>query len=252
MAQSLESDQPQPPARTPAPETSLFSRSGFMDGLNNVRHKASDLAGKVVQKGHDLANSETGQKIKTQAAETTHQVLASPITKSVVNSAEKNGKQELTQGLGNAKEAYKDGKSGNYGGALLHGLPVVAEVGAPLKVLATTALKIGADQLPASQRGTAAHITEAADVLNGHGLAKVGVAAAARVVESQAVHEVKQKAVQTALESTQHQTPKAAHLQTDTSLHTATSANISTADFLQALKKKIEIKQAAQKQAGSN
>jgi hypothetical protein len=248
MAQYLESDQQQPPAKTP-PEHSLFSRSGFMDGLKTVTHKASDLAGQAVQKGHELANSETGRKIQAQAAETTHQVLTSPITKNVVNSAVRNGKAQYADGAGNVKEAMREGKNGNYAGAALHVLPVLVEVAAPVKTVAATALSVGADQLPASQRGTAKHITDVAGVLNGHGLIKMGAAGAAQALESQAMHQVKQKAVQTALESTQHQRPAAAHPTENSGLTTSAQ---STADFVQALKKKIEAKQAAQRQTGSN
>jgi hypothetical protein len=254
MAQSLESDQQQPPAKPP--EHSLFSRSGFMDGLKGVGQTASKLAHSAVEKGQEIANSQTGQRIQAQAAETTHQVMASPITKHVMASAEKSVKQEYATNVSHINGAVAAGKRGDLLGVARNAAPVALEVAAPGKVIAGTAIDIAADQAPASQRASIKHVTDIAHGVTGHGLTNLTITGLEHSAESQAMQHVKQKAMQTALETPHPEHPAnqqtdGARRQADMPLQTASSP-VSTADFVQALKKKIQAKQLEQKQAGNN
>jgi hypothetical protein len=252
MAQSLESDQQQPPAKPP--EHSLFSRSGFMDGLKGASQTATKLAHSAAEKGHELVNSQTSQKIQSQAIETTHQVMASPVTKKVVASAQRNVKEEVATNVNHFNGAVAAGKRGDLVGVARNAAPMALEVVAPEKMIAGTAINIAADQAPASQRANIKRVTDVAHVVTGHGLlTNLTITGLAKTAESQEEHALKQKAVQTALESTHpaHQQAEAAHRQGDIPMQTAsspTSSSLSTADFVQALKKKI----AAKAQAGSN
>jgi hypothetical protein len=242
MGQSLEGDQQQPPAKKPE-STGLFAHSGFMDGLKKVGHSASDLVSKGVKEGQDLANSETGKKVRAQAIETTHQVMASPVTKRVVSEATQTGKQLAADNVNHVNGAVHAAQRGDVAGVIKNAAPIAGEValgpgGVALGIARQKVTEAAISQAPASQRAGLQHLN---DLTHVGSLQHLTVAGLAKAEVAQQTHEARRNVTQAALESASPQPPRRA--QTDLPLQTASAPTGTTSDFIERLKAKLQQEQ---------
>lgn len=92
-------------------DQALIHHSGFLDKMKHAAqtatHAAGDLAHKGLEKGKELAHSQTGQKI-------THEVVST-------------GKELAQKNVRDAKGVVEAGKHGDIGGVITHAAPLVGE-----------------------------------------------------------------------------------------------------------------------------
>jgi hypothetical protein len=242
MGQYLEGDQQQPPAKKPE-NTGLFAHSGFMNGLKTIGHSASGLVNKGVKEGQDLANSETGKKVKAQAIETTRQVMASPVTKRVVSEATQTTKQLAAENVSHVHGAINAAQHRDVAGVIRNAAPIAGEValgpgGVALNIARQKATEAAISQAPASQRAGLQHLN---DLTHVGSLQHLTIAGLTKAEVAQQTHEARRNVTQAALESASPQPPRRA--QTELPMQTASAPTGTTSDFIEKLKAKLQQEQ---------
>ena len=118
-----------PPPPAPAGDSnSLFERSGFLDGMKNLRDTAGDVAHKGLDKSKEVISDVRNSHAAGQVVDQGRQLINSPTTKRITGEVVHQGKEIGKEKAREVNGVLDAGKRGDVNGVIRNGAPLVKDV----------------------------------------------------------------------------------------------------------------------------
>ncbi len=117
-----------PPPASAGEGKSLLERTGFLDGMKDLRDTAGDAARKGLDKGGQVLNSVRNSEVAGQVVDKTKQVINSPTTRRITGEVVEQGKEIGREKVREVNGVVDAGRRGDVNGVIRNGAPLVKDV----------------------------------------------------------------------------------------------------------------------------